>query len=204
MKEHNLDYSSTRRNGRNTPFSNHLYRPELDDSPFCTIELHTVYQNLVGILRWLCELGRIDILHEVSLLSQYLAQPRIGHLQQLLNIFYYLKYYHSRSWMPLDPKTFDVHWVVPKSEIELHPEDRAVAMKQLYPDVIDEKPYDMPEPRGEAVDINIFVDADHAGNRVTRRSHTGIIIFLNMAPITWFSKRQNTVETSTFGSEFIA
>jgi hypothetical protein len=48
------------------------------------------------------------------------------------------------------------------------------------------------------------VDADHAGNQVTRRSHTGILIFCNRAPIIWFSKRQNTVETSTFGSEFIA
>jgi hypothetical protein len=39
---------------------------------------------------------------------------------------------------------------------------------------------------------------------VTRRSHTAIIIFVNRAPIIWFSKCQNTVETSTFGSEFVA
>ena len=52
--------------------------------------------------------------------------------------------------------------------------------------------------------MTCFVDADHAGNRVTRRSHTGIIIFCNRAPIIWFSKRQNTVETSSFGSEFVA
>ena len=32
----------------------------------------------------------------------------------------------------------------------------------------------------------------------------GILIFVNKAPITWYSKRQNTVETSTFGSEFVA
>jgi hypothetical protein len=62
----------------------------------------------------------------------------------------------------------------------------------------------MPEPRGLEVDISVFVDADHAGNRVTRRSHTGIIIYCNLAPVIWYSKRQNTVETSTFGSEFIA
>ena len=52
--------------------------------------------------------------------------------------------------------------------------------------------------------MHAFVDADHAGDRITCRSHTGIIIFLNSAPILWFSKRQNTVETSTFGSEFVA
>ena len=49
-----------------------------------------------------------------------------------------------------------------------------------------------------------YVDADHAGNLMTRRSHTGIIIYLNNTPVIWYSKRQNTVETSSFGSEFIA
>ena len=38
---------------------------------------------------------------------------------------------------------------------------------------------------------------------MTCRSQTGILIFLNWAPIIWYSKRQNTVETSTFGSKFI-
>ena len=49
-----------------------------------------------------------------------------------------------------------------------------------------------------------FVDADHAGCKATRRSHTGVFIFANKAPILWYSKRQNTVETSTFGSEYCA
>ena len=38
----------------------------------------------------------------------------------------------------------------------------------------------------------------------TRRSHTGIIIFVQNAPIMWFLKRQNTVEAATFGSKFVA
>ena len=49
-----------------------------------------------------------------------------------------------------------------------------------------------------------FEDADHAGNKVNRRSHTGILIFCNRAPIIWYSKKQNSVEASTFGSEFMA
>ena len=52
--------------------------------------------------------------------------------------------------------------------------------------------------------ISMFTDAAFAGDLVTRRSQTGILIFINRAPITWYSKRQNTVEASTFGSEFIA
>jgi hypothetical protein len=52
--------------------------------------------------------------------------------------------------------------------------------------------------------MSCFVDADHAGNLVTRHSHTGVIIFLNKAPVVWYSKWQNSVESSTFGSEFVA
>ena len=48
------------------------------------------------------------------------------------------------------------------------------------------------------------MDADHAGDRLTRRSQTGVLLYLNKAPIVWYSKRQNTVESSTFGSEFVA
>jgi len=62
----------------------------------------------------------------------------------------------------------------------------------------------MPEARGNPVQINCFTDADHAGNRITRRSRTGIIIFVNRAPVIWYSKAQNTIESSTFGSEFVA
>jgi hypothetical protein len=50
-----------------------------------------------------------------------------------------------------------------------------------------------------------LVDSVHAGDTSTRRSRTGYLVFLNSAPIFWFSKKQTTsVETSSFGSEFIA
>ena len=39
---------------------------------------------------------------------------------------------------------------------------------------------------------------------VTRRSHTGYVVFLNRAPIVWYRKRQQTVETSALSAEFIA
>jgi hypothetical protein len=50
----------------------------------------------------------------------------------------------------------------------------------------------------------MFCDAAHGSCHLTRRSTTGIIFFLNTAPISWYSKRQNTIETSTFGSEYVA
>ena len=58
--------------------------------------------------------------------------------------------------------------------------------------------------RGNSVTVSCFVDADLAGNVVTRRSHADILTSLNNALISWFSKKQNTVECFTFGSEFVA
>ena len=74
----------------------------------------------------------------------------------------------------------------------------------FYRDTKEAVPGDTPPPRGELVSTHCFVDSDHAGNTVTRMSQTGLLLFVNRAPIIWYSKRQNTVETSTFGSEFIA
>ena len=62
----------------------------------------------------------------------------------------------------------------------------------------------MPEPLGNPITMSCFVDSDHAGNKVTRRSHTGIFILLNNTPVVAFSKWQNTCESSTYGSELVA
>ena len=65
-------------------------------------------------------------------------------------------------------------------------------------------PPDIPEPLGKEIAMCCFVYDDRAGEKLTRRYRSGFIIFLQMAPIYYCSKRQNTVETSTFGSEFMA
>jgi hypothetical protein len=44
---------------------------------------------------------------------------------------------------------------------------------------------------------------DHAGEKRTRCSRTGFIIFCNLTPIIWLSKQQATIETSVFGAEFV-
>ena len=175
-----------------TPMTSN-YRPELDYSPFLADDAINYYMELIGILRWIVELGRIDIMVDVSLLSSYSMQPRQGHLDQVFHVFGYLKrnkratLVFDESYVDWDETSFEVHdWT------------------DFYKDVQEKIPANAPTPRGHPVQVNCFVDADHAGNRVTRRSHTGILIFLNRAPIIWFSKAQNTVETSTFGSEFTA
>src|SRR5688500_10757954 len=48
------------------------------------------------------------------------------------------------------------------------------------------------------------MDTDHGTYQLTRQFVTGIILFLNITSILWVSKRQNTVETSLYGSELVA
>ena len=48
------------------------------------------------------------------------------------------------------------------------------------------------------------MDADHARDKVTCRSVTGILLYVNNTPVIWYTKRQKTVETSTYGSELVA
>ena len=178
------------------PFSAVAYRPELDTSALCNKEQVTFFQNLIGILRWTVELGRIDIAIEVSWLSRYLVQPRTGHLVQAMHIFKYLDI-HSKNELAFDPA---IHEIDDPERIKLLIDN----MKKMYPDATEDMPPNAPEPRGHPIQVNCFVDSDHAGDRVTRRSQTGILLYCNSAPIIWYSKRQNTVKTSTFGSEFVA
>ena len=60
------------------------------------------------------------------------------------------------------------------------------------------------EPLGGPVTIRVYVDANHAGNLENSRSHSGILICVNNALIKLYTKRQNTVESSSFGSGFVA
>jgi hypothetical protein len=57
---------------------------------------------------------------------------------------------------------------------------------------------------GKEVDLRLFVDSDHYGDKFTRHSRTEFVIYLHMAPILWFSKCQPNVESSVFGAEFVA
>ncbi|KAL7464684.1 hypothetical protein ACHAXS_005019, partial [Conticribra weissflogii] len=62
---------------------------------------------------------------------------------------------------------------------------------------------DSPEAIGKVVDLCMFVDSDHAGDQRTWRSCSGFPIYLNIALISWYSKKQSTIETCTFGTKFV-
>ena len=151
------------------------------------------YQELIGQLRWAIEIGRVDILLEVSLLSQHLALPREGHLEQALHVMGYLKV-HTKLRLMFDRG-------MPQFDTNMF---KSYDWEDFYKDAKEAIPTNMPEPRGHSMSTSAFVDADLAGDKKNRRSQTGVLIFCNKAPIHWYSKRQPTVETSTFGAEFRA
>ena len=169
------------------------YRPELDTSTQLGHDKASYFASQIGILRWCVELGRVDITTEVSMLSSHLALPRQGHLDAVHHIYAYLEKKHN-SRLIFDP-TYP--------EIDMN-DFKECDWRPMYGDIKEPKPPDAPEPRGKEVDLRMYVDADHAGDKLTRRSRTGFIIYLNSAPIIWYSKRQSTIETSVFGAEFVA
>jgi hypothetical protein len=67
------------------------YRPETDVTPELEGEELSYYHSQIGVLRWIVELGRIDIITEVSSLASCLALPRKGHLEAVFHLYTYLK-----------------------------------------------------------------------------------------------------------------
>ena len=121
----------------NAPLSND-YRPDFDDYSELESADAAYYHFLIGILRWMVELGRLDICCEVSMMSSHLALPREGHLAQVFHIFAYLKKHHNTrlvfdpSYPEIDPNTFVHHdWT------------------KFYGNVKEALPPDMPKPLGK-------------------------------------------------------
>ena len=115
-----------------------IYRPELDTTPELNAEDAAYYQSLIGILRWMVELGRVDTCLEVSMMSSHLALPREGHLEQVLHIFSYLKKYHNLA-LVFDPTPPDI------DETKFQRLDWTSS--EFGGDLKEELPGNMPEPR---------------------------------------------------------
>ena len=172
------------------------YRPELDVSMELNPTDASYYQSLIGVLRWIVELGRVDICLEVSIMSSHIALPRMGHMEALFQIFAYLKKFHNAELVydPSDPCI---------DELEFQRRDWTTS-EFGHVDGKEELPGNAPKPRGIGFWIRAKVDASHAADTVTRRSRSGFVVYLNCALIHWWSKKQTSVESSSFGSEFIA
>ena len=128
------------------------------------------------------------------MMESMMDMPRVGHLDQLYHIFGYLKIHHNAELVfdhlirDLDMSVFGQHnW-----------------SHTPYPPSREGHPPNSPIARGLGFTTSYNVDSNHAGDLVTRRSRTGFIVYLNSSPVYWYTKKQCGIETSSFGSEFIA
>ena len=171
------------------------YHPELDESPLLDAENITLYKSLIGSANWIVTLGRFDIAYSVSTFARYSMAPREGHLENLKKLFGCLRdNANGKLLIDIADAPGREQAMITKNQI----------WTEFYPDATEELPEDMLEVMGRTCSLTCYVDSDHARDKLTRRSVTGIILLLNNTPIVWTSKRQGTVETSTYGTELIA
>ena len=154
------------------------YRPETDTSSELKYEVMTQYKEMVRVLIWAVNLGQVDIFLETSLMSTYLSLPFRGNLEQISNKLGYLKVnskiniFFYPEHPTIDERSFSAHdWY------------------DFYRYAKEAIPADALTPRANVVSTQCFVDMDHAGNRAARRSQTGVLIFVNKAPMIWYSKQ---------------
>jgi hypothetical protein len=129
------------------------YVCETDVSPELTPKQANYYQSLIGILHWMVEIGRVDIITEVS--ASHMALPREGHFEAVLHIFGCLKCKHG-SQMVFDP-------TYPAIDMSVF---KQCDWKEFYGDVWERIPGDAPKPLGREVDLRLFVDSNHAGDHL--------------------------------------
>jgi hypothetical protein len=127
-------------------------------------------------------------------LSSYRAAPQKGHLKRAKRVVGYLvKMKHAMIRFRTDEPDFSDLPIV-KYDWE----------KTVYGNVVEDVPQDAPPPLGKTVQLTHYLDANLYHDVLTGRSISGILHFVNQTPIDWFSKKQPSVETATYGSEFMA
>jgi hypothetical protein len=88
------------------------YTADIEESPLLRPEMENYFQSQIVILRWCVELGRIDIITKVSMLSTFLCMPREGHLDAVYHLFAYLSLHHNArvlfdpTYPDIDMRTF--------------------------------------------------------------------------------------------------
>jgi hypothetical protein len=76
--------------------------------------------------------------------------------------------------------------------------------KSVYGNMSEAVPKDAPEPLGKPVTMTHYQDANLYHDIITGRLVTATLHFLNKFLIDWYSKKQATVKTATYGSEYIS
>ena len=179
--------------GLKTPLEKNDH-PELDTSEILEGQEVNHYLTMVGQLQWLITLGRFDIQAQVITMSRFRAQPRKGHLDRLKRIYAYV----------IRTKDYAIRFRTTEPDYSYLPDQNFDWAHTVYGNVQEIIPDDIPDPLGKSVTTTTTVDANLNHCLATGRSVTGCLHFLNHTPIDSYSKRQATVETATYGSEFVA
>ena len=177
------------------------YKPECDTSDLLDIEGHRKFQQLIGIGQWLITCGRLDLIFAIASLSRFSAGPRKGHFAAAVYVYKYLNY-APEKWIKLDPGAHKTPGPV-YSPLDGQKEN-GVDWSHTYPDAVEELDPKFPPPRGVGMDTAVYFDSNWGHDEVTRRSITGVIGFIGNTPVTWLSKRQGAIATSTYSAELAA
>jgi hypothetical protein len=167
---------------------------EMDNSPFLGQDKTQQIQSLIGAMQWAVSIRRLDITTAVMSLSSFRAMPRRDHLKRAKQIYGYLR----------KMKEARIRVLINEPDYSDYQDPEYDWSLSVYGDVKEIIRTDIPEPKGKYVTLSHYFDANLYHDMVTGRSVTAILHFLNQTPMDWYSKKQATVETATFGSEFIA
>jgi hypothetical protein len=118
------------------------YRPEVDMSEELGDDEASFFQSQIGVLRWMVEIGQVDIITEVLMLASCVAAPRKGHLDTVFHLFAYLEKKHN-SRLVFDP-------IYPDIDMR---EFKECDWKEFYGDVKEAITPNAPEPQGKEVNI---------------------------------------------------
>ncbi|CAJ1970506.1 unnamed protein product [Cylindrotheca closterium] len=157
------------------PYDGKASHPEEDKSKFLDDAGKRQYQMLVGMAQWAVTIGRMDIAYAVSSLKIPNKQLPVG----------------SRP-LELCPKLTATKGTFKADFLE------------EYPDAKEDRDPKELKTFGKPVQTSVFFDANLAHDLVTRRSITGLLVYVKSTLVSWTSKRQGCIASSTYCSEYIA
>ena len=169
--------------------------PELDESPILNEDGRAKYLSMIGQLQWLITIGRFDLMSAVTTMARFRMEPREGHLKRLKRMYGYLRNKRFRDGA--------IRYRTGHIEHDLERDVVYDWQRTVYGDVHEVIPRDAPKAYGPQVVTTAYADANLYHDRLTGRALSGILHFINGTPIDWYCKRQATVETATYGSEFV-
>jgi hypothetical protein len=127
-------------------------------------------------------------------LSGFRTAPCIGHLERAKHVYGYL---YKMKYAIIRVRTEEPDYsALPEQDFDW--------AYTVYGNVREVELTDAPEPHGKYVTLTHYVNQNLFDAIITGRSVTGIRHLVNKTPIDWYSKKQATDETATYGSEYVA